>query len=128
MYKFLLFRTDQRIEFLEICYTAPEELLSEMGVTVGILGKKRSEYDEMLKKREPPKRRRDDSLSYSFVSTEATEAEEDLEFQFTFIIPNKVQHRYVDIKFENHLNLGNPEIKFKTREILSVTYNLIALN
>ncbi|XP_031333343.1 uncharacterized protein LOC116163513 isoform X1 [Photinus pyralis] len=40
--------TDERLEYLEVAFTAPEELLVKEGVTVGLLGLPRSDYDAML--------------------------------------------------------------------------------
>ncbi|KAK5650556.1 hypothetical protein RI129_001585 [Pyrocoelia pectoralis] len=40
--------TDKRMEYLEIALTAPEELLLKKGVTVGMLGLPRDDYDVML--------------------------------------------------------------------------------
>ncbi|KAI4457917.1 hypothetical protein MML48_7g00008317 [Holotrichia oblita] len=43
---------DARINYLEAAYAAPEELLLGMGVTVGVLGIPRDEYDPVLMTRE----------------------------------------------------------------------------
>lgn len=47
--QFCLFRTDDRLQYLEAAYMAPEELLPKLGVTVGILGLPRSKFNDMLK-------------------------------------------------------------------------------
>ncbi|GJQ88148.1 hypothetical protein Trydic_g13152 [Trypoxylus dichotomus] len=44
--------SDERIRYLEAAYAAPEELLLGMGVTVGVLGIPRDEYDPVLMTRE----------------------------------------------------------------------------
>lgn len=44
----ILCSSDERTKYLEIAYTAPEELLLELEVPVGILGYPRSEFDAMM--------------------------------------------------------------------------------
>lgn len=44
-----MFRTDERLEYLEAAYMAPEELLPELKVTVGILGLPRNQFNVLLK-------------------------------------------------------------------------------
>lgn len=49
---FSFFSSDERIRYLEIAYAAPEELLIDYGVTVGILGIGRDELDPVLMPKE----------------------------------------------------------------------------
>lgn len=62
-----------------MAYTAPEEILLELGVTVGILGLPRDELDPMLMAK--PK-------SLENIKVEARELPK-------FQLPPKVHHRYV---------------------------------
>lgn len=50
--EFRFFRMDERLRYLEIAYAAPEELLLDFGVTIGILGLPRDELDPLLTPKE----------------------------------------------------------------------------
>lgn len=51
----MFYRTDERLEYLEAAYSAPEELLLALGVAVGLLGMPRDEYDAILLPKEKKK-------------------------------------------------------------------------
>lgn len=52
-YKYLhIFRIDSRNDYLEITYSAPEEELVNLGITIGLLGVPRHEFDALLVARE----------------------------------------------------------------------------
>lgn len=67
------------MQYLETAYTAPEEVLLELGVTVGILGLPRDELDPMLMTKQK---------SLENMNIEARELP-------NFQLPPKVHHRYV---------------------------------
>lgn len=52
IFKIFFSSSDERIRYLEIAYAAPEELLLEYRVTVGILGIPRDELDPILMPKE----------------------------------------------------------------------------
>lgn len=100
-----LLRSDERQSFLEVIYSAPEELLSEFGATVGILGLKRSNYDEMLVKKKISKKKKsvsEDEINEEEIEEEVEEEEPENESEIkqceiTFHLPKKFIHRYLQI-------------------------------
>lgn len=47
-----LFSPDERLQYLQAAYSAPEEMLLDLKVRVGLLGVPRKEFDPMLTQRE----------------------------------------------------------------------------
>lgn len=73
------FRTDERLQYLEIAYAAPEKLLLKLNVTVGILGLPRDELDPMLMAK--PRSAENKAESRTKLPT--------------FVLPPRIHHRYV---------------------------------
>lgn len=84
---------------MEVIYSAPEEFYSKFNITIGILGLKRSDFDEMLVKKKIKKKKRTDEEDQE--DDEKIEEEEDEEnvvekpFEFSFRLPKKFIHRYL---------------------------------
>lgn len=71
-------RSDERITYLEAAYAAPENELFELGITVGVLGIPREEFDPVLMTRERT------SKTYCKAPIEVP----------PFVIPGPTKHRY----------------------------------
>lgn len=76
----ICFRADERQRYLEAAFTAPEELLDELNVPVGILGIKRKYFDPMLKPKEISTTKKRDSIMKPIPE---------------FVIPTKEKQMYV---------------------------------
>lgn len=103
---YVFIRKDERLNFLEVVYSAPEDLYAQYGIDLGVLGKKRSEFDEMLVKKVEKKKKKkdgddedddenddDDDDDDEDEEDVEEEEEEEKEFKFTFKIPKVHIHR-----------------------------------
>nr|XP_022904193.1 uncharacterized protein LOC111416413 isoform X2 [Onthophagus taurus] len=72
---------DDRIDFIEACYSVPEEHINKMGIALGLLGIPREEFDPVLLSRERT------SKTYTKKITEIPE----------FKLPPKTDHSYLEL-------------------------------
>ncbi|XP_022904192.2 protein phosphatase 1 regulatory subunit 36-like isoform X1 [Onthophagus taurus] len=72
---------DDRIDFIEACYSVPEEQINKMGIALGLLGIPREEFDPVLLSRERT------SKTYTKKITEIPE----------FKLPPKTDHSYLEL-------------------------------